>query len=355
MYLPALFGFFPNIQPNRFGGVEASGRLAWQALQEAVHARAETATLFCYEWDGTVQEQGGFERIVARTKAQAIWQALRVQAKPRTILVWHLAMLKLVPFLRAPHARVVVFLHGIEAWRAQDKLTQRVLPRVNLFLSNSQFTYERFLQFQPGVRNIAHRVVPLGLDAPDPIVAAPANPPGALMVSRLERGEDYKGHRELIGVWQRVRATIPDAKLWIAGEGTLRADLEALTREHNVSASVKFFGRISETKKQELLRDCRLFAMPSWGEGFGLVYLEAMRVGRPCLVSDCDAGVQVVNPPEAGLAVNPADADALVEALTRLLHNDAQWNQWSQAARRRYETNFTAEQFQTRIVSAVLN
>jgi glycosyltransferase involved in cell wall biosynthesis len=51
---------------------------------------------------------------------------------------------------------------------------------------------------------------------------------------------------------------------------------------------------VTEEEKQDLLRRCRCFAMPSRNEGFGLVYLEAMRLGRPCLVSDCDAGREIV-------------------------------------------------------------
>jgi glycosyltransferase involved in cell wall biosynthesis len=116
---------------------------------------------------------------------------------------------------------------------------------------------------------------------------------------------------------------------------------------------VQFFGRVSEARKAGLLRDCRALAMPSRGEGFGLVYLEAMRAGRPCLVSDCDAGREVVNPPEAGLAVNPADAEALANAAARLLGSGDEWQKWSTRARARYEANFTAAHFQARIRHAI--
>lgn len=157
----------------------------------------------------------------------------------------------------------------------------------------------------------------------------------------------------MIRAWGRVGAQMPNAQLWIAGDGDLRVDLESLAREKKLDARVKFFGRVSETQKQELLQQCRAFAMPSRGEGFGMVYLEALRVGRPCLVSDCDAGQEVVSPPEAGLAVNPSDENALVSALTRLLRDGDEWEQWSRAARARYEKNFTAEKFQARLGTAM--
>lgn len=373
MTAPAFFGFFPNIRPSRFGGVEASGRLAWQALFELARTRGETTKLLCYEWDDSPGKTDaplrarnqvllgpldppaeGFERSVARTKTRAIWMSLRANVKPRIVLVWHLGLLKLVPFLHAPNARVVVFLHGIEAWRSQDRWTRYILPRVHLFLSNSAFTYQRFMQFQPQLRNIAHHVVPLGIAAVQSSPCAPTDPPAVLMLSRLDRSEDYKGHREVLGVWARVRARVPGAQLWIAGDGNLRSELELLARVQDPEQSIRFLGRVSETQKQELLDACRAFVMPSRGEGFGLVYLEAMRAGRPCLVSDCDAGREVVNPPEAGLAANPADAGALENAIVSLLSDQQAWDTWSQQARARYQAHFTAAQFQTRIVANFL-
>jgi glycosyltransferase involved in cell wall biosynthesis len=93
--------------------------------------------------------------------------------------------------------------------------------------------------------------------------------------------------------------------------------------------------------------------MPSRGEGFGLVYLEAMRLGRPCLVSTRDASRETVNPPEAGLAADPDRPEELADALVQLLSDSPRWGQWSADARRRYEARFTAEHFQRRLLDAL--
>src|SRR6185295_8894714 len=182
---------------------------------------------------------------------------------------------------------------------------------------------------------------------------APDRQPIALMLSRLSQTEDYKGHRELIEAWPIVLKRIPEAQLWIAGEGDLRPELEEVAKRVGVTQSVKFLGRVSEERKQQLLEQARCLVMPSRGEGFGLVYLEAMRLGRPCLVSTLDAGREVVNPPEAGLAANPDNADELADAISRLLTEGPEWQQWSERARRRYEENFTARDFQQRLLAAL--
>jgi glycosyltransferase involved in cell wall biosynthesis len=78
-----------------------------------------------------------------------------------------------------------------------------------------------------------------------------------------------------------------------------------------------------------------------------------MRLGRPCLVSTLDAGREVVEPPWAGLAANPADQTQLTNALVRLLTVSSEWDAWSQNARQRYEDYFTARHFQDRLLAAM--
>ncbi|MEZ5353424.1 MAG: glycosyltransferase family 4 protein [Bryobacteraceae bacterium] len=106
-----------------------------------------------------------------------------------------------------------------------------------------------------------------------------------------------------------------------------------------------FSAQSPETAKQELLARSRALLLPSRGEGFGLAYLEAMRLGRPSLTSTLDAGREVVNPPECGLAADPADLEALANAVIRLLGDTAQWPAWSASCRRRYEERFTETHF----------
>ena len=157
----------------------------------------------------------------------------------------------------------------------------------------------------------------------------------------------------MIAVWPLVREQLPQADLWIAGDGSLRPELEALVAARGLGEATRFLGRISDEESNEWLARCRGLAMPSRNEGFGLVYLEAMRRGRPCLVSTLDAGREVVAPPEAGLAADPADTAALAAALVRLLSGGPEWEQWSRQSRARYEAQYTAAHFQRRLLAAL--
>ena len=342
------------------GGIQASGRLAWQGILDY---GLRHCIYFCYgrpeeKAISSAREEGISRKnspcFVADNRAEAVKLALGQKWSVQLVFVWHLRLLKLLPFFCLPETKVVLFLHGIEAWREQPWVDRTALKSVSLFLSNSNFTWQRFLQFNPAFKTSAQQTIPLGIgqslmdETPDC-----ATSPAALMISRLEKAEDYKGHRESIQAWPAVLQRLPDAELWIVGEGNLAADLKSLARQCGVENRVKFFGWVSEEQKQELLLRCRCLALPSRAEGFGLVYLEAMRVGRPCLVSTFDAGREVVNPPEAGLAVDTANQTELIESLCKLLTPDAQWAAWSVNARRRYDTLFTATHFQTRLVKAL--
>lgn len=330
----AYVGLFPAFDEP--GGVQASGRLAWDAITRA--AGPSRCTLITY---------GG-----ARLPTVRAWLSSRVGAGTR-VVVWHIDLLKLLWLPPRRRATVALFLHGIEAFRRFSAVERRLLDRVQLFMTNSQHTWRRVTALNPELASRAHRVVHLGCDAPCAADKGPEQPAKALMLSRLASAEDYKGHREVIAAWPRVLEKAPSTELWIAGDGDLRRALEAQAVALGVQAVVKFWGRVTEEQKQMLLARSSCLVLPSRGEGFGLVYVEAMRLGRPCLVSDADAGQEVINAPEAGLAVDPADAAALAAAMTRLTSPGREWDLWSERARARYERQFTRAHFEARLVEAL--
>jgi phosphatidylinositol alpha-1,6-mannosyltransferase len=336
MLISDVLGVFPSLEP--LGGVQASGRDAWQGIVNQIGE--QRTCLMAYR--------------PRASKTRAALGALAKRRQGAILLVWHLHLLKLAPLVAGAASRVVVFLHGIEAWRRHDSLTRWALGKVNLFLSNSDHTWERFVAVNSAFRATPHQTVHLGAGTSlETMPSAPAVKPVALMLGRMLRSEDYKGHRETIDAWPRVLELVPYAELWIAGDGDLRQSLEQRALARGLGSRVRFFGQIPEEQKQDLIAQCRCLAMPSRGEGFGLVYLEAMRMGRPCLVSDQDAGREVVNPPEAGLAANPDDPKQLAEATARLLTAGSEWDQFSLQARCRYEAQFTAQHFRERLNAAL--
>ena len=133
---------------------------------------------------------------------------------------------------------------------------------------------------------------------------------------REERG---KGHDALIEAWPSVCAEVPDAQLWIAGEGDDAPRLAAMARDRGVADRVHFLGRISNAELGSLYQRASVFAMPSRQEGFGLAFAEAMWWGLPCIGTTADAAGQVIAAGETGELVPYGDVPVLTRALVALL------------------------------------
>src|SRR6267378_4092266 len=101
----------------------------------------------------------------------------------------------------------------------------------------------------------------------------------------MSHEDRYKGHELLIRVWSAVRARVPQAELVLIGEGDDRPRLEAIAANVGIASAVRFLGSVDESELAAWYRRCSIVALPSEGEGFGLVLLEAMRVGKACVTA----------------------------------------------------------------------
>ena len=344
----------PCLFEEHYGGVQKSAQIALEAL--CSNQQTTETRVLCY--GARCQRKSCVETGMdpcSHSKLSAVLRALRLRTRPGTILLfWHLDLLRLLPLLGRRAARICLFLHGVECWRPMDARMRNLLARVDTFLTNSDFTWARFLEMNPRWIASEHRTVALGLDCPVPNIPAPAGVPAAIILGRTYRSENYKGHRELIEAWPTVLRSRNEAELWVVGGGDAADDLKGLAVKLGVERQVRFFGAVEEGEKQSLLRSARCLVLPSRGEGFGLAYLEAMRIGRPCLTGTEDAGHEVVNPPEAGLAVAPSDISGLAASILRLLSPGPEWQHWSARAKNRYESAYTAAHFQKRLLHVLL-
>ncbi len=162
----------------------------------------------------------------------------------------------------------------------------------------------------------------------------------------------YKGFDTLIS----AVAGFAEVQLLIAGEGEQRKELEALIereRSHHGCARVKLLGQVSEARKYALFNSCDIFALASRErtEAFGLVLIEAMQHGKPCIASDLDgSGMSwVVGQSGAGQCYAPDQVQAWKEAIRQALNTKAQLALRGQVALRAADAQFTIAQCEARI------
>ncbi|MCB2184357.1 MAG: glycosyltransferase [Desulfobulbaceae bacterium] len=201
------------------------------------------------------------------------------------------------------------------------------------------------------------RVIPLGLDParledPDDNLISWADRMWGdtkfriLTVGRLTY---YKGHEVLIKAMQKLE----DSRLLIIGEGEKRAGLEKQISSLGLADSVLLPGSQPEKKLNALLATCDCFCLPSVErtEAFGLVLLEAMRFGKPLVVSDIPGSGTgwVVRHEENGLLVRPGDTADLALALSEVKNNPEKRNQMSRTGLERFRENFHIDSVAARV------
>ncbi len=239
----------------------------------------------------------------------------------------------------------------------------RNLTRAGLRLSISKSTTETASLHNPNLPSA--QVVHLCTEPPlyaretlnDSRPAKPYDPTArqrsVLIVGNMQHGALHKGHRQLIAAWPRVVKDCPDAELWITSEGDARAELQsqAAALPSAAARKISFLGYLEREAIEDRYRCCRVFALPSTSEGFGLVFVEAARFGVPCIAGKHDAAKEIVLDNETGLLVeqNPNDIAA---ACLRLLTDDQLAKRLGEAGRQRYFQNFRFHHFRERFLKA---
>lgn len=332
------------------GGIAAVSRTIWQALHEAWPA-AELVTLFPTS-AGVHTTRPHFSTQVRFGMTLLKRQLAR---EDNWLFFTHLALGQaqafVPPGLRRPYA---LFLHGIEAWAPLGPAARRVVQEAALLIANSHHTATRVRASTPSVGEIA--VCPLALPHDATLEAVDWSAPRkrmVLMVGRMLAAERYKGHDQMLEAWVAVNQVMPDARLVIVGGGDDVARLQQKGRELGISDAVTFTGFISAHARSTFYRDAALFAMPSRGEGFGLVYLEAMAQGLPCIASRQDAGQEVVRDGVTGLLVDQDDVPGLSARLVELLAHPERRHAMGRAGRDLVEAEYTYDRFASRLLSLV--
>ncbi len=211
------------------------------------------------------------------------------------------------------------------------RLTAFAVRHADATIAVSAYTASLIRAAAGSGRDAQIALIPPGVELPDErdgSAPEPAGRPTVLTIARL--ADHYKGHDVLLDALVLVRAQIPDVEWVVAGDGPLRADLEARARSLGLADAVRFLGRVSDEQRDRWLRRADVFAMPSRlpenglaGEGFGIVYLEAAAHGMPVLAGSVAGALDAVADRETGLLVDPTDARAVADALGRLLGDRA--------------------------------
>ena len=250
-------------------------------------------------------------------------QALRT--KPDIILCGHIYLGPLAQVLaKITGAKLVSQLHGIEVWQPLKRRHLEPLLRSDMVLCVSRDTKARYRRQGGPTDNsfvLANMVGPAFAPGDRALAQQRFGVTGCsvlLSVARLDILERYKGQDRVIKSLRDLNGAHGQPVVYlIAGQGEDRIRLEGVADLNGVSEQVRFLGKVPEADLPDLYRAADLFVLPSTGEGFGIVYLEAMACGTPAVGLSVGGVPDPLGDGELGTLL-PTDAN-LTSALQRLL------------------------------------
>ena len=204
------------------------------------------------------------------------------------------------------HSYILV-LHGIEAWGRMSAVNRLAAQHATCVVATTQYTGQEFCRHND-LPDDRIRVIPLALA--DEHIAQQQESPAAgehlsvLTVGRLWSEERYKGTDTLIEAVAHARERGGQIHLNVVGDGDDLPRLKNIATERGVAGQVSFLGSVHDDRLQELYQSCDVFALPSKGEGFGIVFLEAMRYGKPCIGGNHGGTPEVIQHGQDGYLVD---------------------------------------------------
>jgi glycogen(starch) synthase len=213
------------------------------------------------------------------------------------------------------------YIHGVERW---------ITNRSQRVIACSHYMREQIVDIF-GVAEKRISVIPNGIDPDDLQAQSPVElerlrsefaAPAEKLVLLIGRLVYEKGFQLALEAMPRVIAEAPGTRFLVAGSGTHEAELHRQAEELGLMEHGTFLGWIGDDVLHSLYRIADLTVVPSIYEPFGLVALEAMASGCPCIVADTGGLREVVVHEEGGLRFRADDPEALAEVAIRVLSDD---------------------------------
>jgi glycosyltransferase involved in cell wall biosynthesis len=245
--------------------------------------------------------------------------------------------------------RYVVVLHGIEAWRRLPWPERWAAQRADAVVATTTFTAREFGRLN-GVREDRLHVIPLCADERIGGENGDFRLNGAfklLCVARQDASERYKGFEMIFEALARIPDP-PEPHLNLVGTGDDQPRLKTVASALGVADRVTFWGVLDDARLAAAYEDCDVFVMPSKGEGFGIVFLEAMLRGKPCIGGAHGGTPEVIEHGRSGFLVEYGDVDALVRYLLALRSDPDLRRRLGERGRELVKSRFSAAAFRER-------
>ncbi|MBP9838539.1 MAG: glycosyltransferase family 4 protein [Proteobacteria bacterium] len=321
------------------GGIQEYGRVFIKTLIELnydnlrVFLRNDNKRSTEHDW---LQKTSVFPTVSTNKYTQIIFFIGNVifrilKRKPNLIIVTHPHFAKFAAIISKyfgiPYWTII---YGEEVWDLHKKLDIWGISNSEKIISISKLTAERILQQLPDLTNKIS-ILPctanfekytIKNEKPEYLLRhhnLTKDEKIILTVGRLDPSQQYKGHDAIISQLSKIALTVGKIKYLIVGSGGDKVRLEKLVDSFNVSHMVIFVGRVKDEEISDYYNLCDVFAMPSSGEGFGIVFLEALACGKPAIGGKDDGAKDALLEGECGILIDPKNAEEVANSISEIL------------------------------------
>lgn len=222
-----------------------------------------------------------------------------------------------------------IIVYGTDAWEVQEPGKIKALHSADKLISIGTYTRDRLID-EHNISLDKISLLPVTFDAqrfkispkPDYLLqryGLEPQQPILLTVGRLSSSDRYKGYDQILHALPKIRLFIPNIHYVLVGQGDDRPRIEQLIHQLNLKDCVTLAGFVPDSELCDHYNLCDVFVMPSKGEGFGIVYLEALACGKPTLGGNQDGAIDALCQGELGVLVNPDDVEAIAKTIIQIL------------------------------------
>lgn len=225
-----------------------------------------------------------------------------------------------------------VVAHGLEVWDIENNVTKLALQKADKIISVSNYTRQRLLEYK-NINSAKIVLLPNTFDAnqfkinPKPSYllerySLTDEQPVILTVTRMGRMAKYKGYDQILHALLKVQLHVPNVHFILVGKGDDIPRIKALVTSLNLQDCVTIAGFVPDEELCAYYNLCDVFALPSKGEGFGIVYLEALACGKPVLAGNQDGSIDPLADGKLGCLVDPDNVEEIADNLIQILQGD---------------------------------
>jgi glycosyltransferase involved in cell wall biosynthesis len=332
---------------SKIGGIENFNKTFLSALDSF---NIKITSLSVYDKESkTIYKNIDFKNF-NENKVRASMYLLNNIYKVEKLIVAHINLLPIAIIGKVinPKLKIYLSIYGIEVWKKLPYLYRVFLDKIEL-LSISTYTTNIFIKYNNLVDKQIYYLPPctnVNIDNRFDNVYEKSEF-NILSVARLDSNDSYKGIDSVIKTIPSLIRDIPNLKYTIVGKGDDKERLEQLAKDLKVEKYVEFKGFVECI--EPYYQYCDIFALPSRGEGFGIVYIEAMKYKKPCIACDEGGQTDIVIDNKTGFLCRYDDIECLKYKILKLYQNEKMKNEFGENGYKYLVDNFTFDKFKDRL------